>query len=235
MLLKAFAAALATVALSLPVALAATPARVAPGQRIELKVLLLSADGTESGVAAWKAQLEREGVPYDTFVAFDGQRRAATLTDARLADYGADVAHYQAVILATGDLGHNVTNPGGTSSYLSALTDAEWAALAKFERTFGIRRLSDYTAPSAARGLTAVPGAWQDGIAAELTPAGKAAFPYLRGQVLIADDAPGPNEAFGYAATPVAGAPLEVLPPAPAGAHSWASTRTRTTGARSWS
>lgn len=217
MLLKGLAAALATVALSLGVALAATPARIAPGQRIELKVLLLSADGTESGFEAWKAQLEREGVPYETFVAFDGQRRAAALTDTRLADYGADVAHYQAVILATGDLGHNVTNPGGTSSYLSALTDAEWAALAKFERTFGVRRLSDYTAPSAARGLTAVPGAWQDGIAAELTPAGKAAFPYLRGRVLVADDAPGGNEAFGYAAQPVAGAPWETLLAGPAG------------------
>ena len=57
------------------------------------------------------------------------------------------------MILASGDLGHNVTNPDGTTSYLSAFTDAEWATLAKFERTFGIRRLSDYTAPSAAHGL----------------------------------------------------------------------------------
>lgn len=211
MLLKGLAAALATIALSLPVALAATPARIAPGQRVELRVLLLSADGTEPGFEAWKAQLEREGVPYETFVAFSGQRRVATLTDARLADYGNDVARYQAVILATGELGHNVTTPGGTTSYVSALTDAEWATLAKYERTFGIRRLSDYTAPSAARGLTAVPGAWQDGFPAELTPAGKAAFPYLRGPVRVADDAPGGNEAFGYVAQPVAGAPWETL------------------------
>ena len=217
MLLKALAAALVTTALALPVALAATPTRVAPGQQVELKVLLLSADGSEPGFAAWKAQLEREGVPYETLVAFDGQRRAATLTDQRLADYGADVAHYQAVILASGDLGHNVTNANGSVSYLSALTDAEWAALAKFERTFGIRRLSDFTAPSAARGLTVVPGAWQDGTVAQLTPAGRAAFPYLRGPVSVADDAPGPNEAFGYAAAPVAGAPWETLLAGPNG------------------
>ena len=121
--------------------------QVEPGQRTDLKVLLISADGSESGFAAWKAELAREGTPYDTFVAYTGQTKTTTLTDARLADYGADHARYQAVILASGDLGHNVTNPDGTTSYLSAFTDAEWATLAKFERTFGIRRLSDYTAP----------------------------------------------------------------------------------------
>ena len=59
-------------------------------------------------------------MPYDTLVAYDGQTRAATLTDARLADYADDHARYQAVIVASGDLGHPVTNPDGTTSYLSA-------------------------------------------------------------------------------------------------------------------
>ena len=154
MLVKSLAAAVVALALSLPVALGAT--HVAPGQRVDLKVLLISADGTEPGYGAWKAALEREGVPYDTLVAYNGQARAATLTDARLADYGAEHARYQAVIVASGDLGHAVTNADGTTSYLSALTDAEWATLAKFERTFGIRRLSDYTAPTAAHGLMPV-------------------------------------------------------------------------------
>ena len=45
-------------------------------------------------------------MPYDTLVAYNGQTRAATLTDAQLADYAANHARYQAVILATGDLGH---------------------------------------------------------------------------------------------------------------------------------
>ena len=92
--------------------------------------------------------------PTTRFVAYTGAAKAATLTDDRLADYAANHAKYQAVILASGDLGHTVNNPGGTTSYLSALTDAEWAALAKFERTFGIRRLSDFTAPSPLHGLT---------------------------------------------------------------------------------
>jgi hypothetical protein len=193
----------AALAVVVPVVLAATPARVLPTQRIDVKVLLISADGTEPGFGAWKAELAREGVPYDAFVAYNGANRAATLTDDVLADYGANHARYDAVILATGDLGHNIANANATTSYLSALSDTEWATLAKFERTFGIRRLSDYTAPSPAHGLNTVGGATQDGNVGTLTAAGKAAFPYLKGPVPIANDDPAVAETFGYAATPV--------------------------------
>ena len=211
MLFKGLIAALAALALTLPVALAASPVRVAPGQRVDLKVLLISADGTEPGFSAWKAELDREGVPYDTLVAYNGQARAATLTDATLADYAANHARYQAVILATGDLGHQVTNPGGTASFLSALTDGEWAALAKFERTFGIRQLSDYTAPTAGHGLAPAVGASQDGQAGLLTPTGRAAFPYLKGPVQIANDDAVVAETFGYPAKPAPGANWQTL------------------------
>ena len=204
-------------ALAVPVATAAPPARGAPGQTVDLKVLLISADGSEPGFGAWKAELEREGVPYDTLVAYDGQTKAATLTDARLADYGAGHARYQAVILASGDLGHTVTNPDKTTSYLSAFTDAEWATLARFEQTFGIRQLSDYTAPSPAHGLNIVGGATQDGVVGTLTAAGKAAFPYLKGPVAIADDDPAEAETFGYRATPVSGDNWQTLLAGPDG------------------
>ena len=83
MLLKGLTAALAALALSLPVALAAAPARIAPGQRVDLRVLLISADGSEPGYGAWRAALDREGVPYDTVIA----TQAAPLSDAQLADY----------------------------------------------------------------------------------------------------------------------------------------------------
>src|SRR3954454_8354309 len=96
----------AAIGAAVPVVLAATPNHVAPGQRIDAKVLLLSADGTEPGFAAWKSELTREGVPFDAVVSYNGATKAATLTDDKLADYGADHAKYDAVILATGDLGH---------------------------------------------------------------------------------------------------------------------------------
>jgi hypothetical protein len=190
------------VAMTVPVVLAATPNRIAPTQRIDVKVLLVSADGTEPGFAAWKAELAREGVPYDTFVAYSGATKAATLTDDKLADYGDHHAKYDAVILSTGDLGHSVSGAGGTTSFLSALTDAEWERLARFERTFGIRQLSDYTAPTPAHGLNTVVGATQDGSVGTLTAAGRAAFPYLKGTIPIANDDPTVAEAFGYVGTP---------------------------------
>jgi hypothetical protein len=196
------AAVMVAAAVAVSAVLAAGPNRIAPGQRIDVRVLLLSADGTEPGFGAWKAELTREGVPYDTIVAYQGATRTATLTDDRLADYGADHAKYSAVILSTGDLGHTVANANATTSYLSALSDVEWAALTKFEQTFGVRQIADYTAPTPARGLTPVGGAAQDGITGTLTAAGRAAFPYLKGPVPIANDDATVAEAFGYQATP---------------------------------
>ena len=209
--------AVAALAVIVPAVLAATPAHVLPTQRIDIKVLLVSADGTEPGFGAWKAELQREGVPYSTFVAYSGQNRVSTLTDEGLADYGANHAYYNAVILATGDLGHNVANANGTTSYLSALSDTEWASLAKFERTFGIRQLSDYTAPSPAHGLNVVGGTTQDGNVGTLTPLGRAAFPYLKGPVPIANDDPAVAETFGYPATPVNGQDWQTLLAGPNG------------------
>jgi hypothetical protein len=211
------AAALLAVALTVPVVLAATPNRILPTQRVDVKVLLLSADGTEPGFGAWKAQLAREGVPYDTLVAYSGSTKVATLTDDKLADYGANHAKYDAVILSTGDLGHNVAGSGGATSFLSALTDAEWDRLARFERTFGIRQLSDYTAPTPAHGLNAAVGSTQDGNVGTLTAAGKKAFPYLKGAVPIANDDPAIAEAFGYAGTPTSAANWQTLLSSPGG------------------
>jgi hypothetical protein len=210
---------LAVIGVTVPAVLAATPGHVLPGQRLDAKVLLLSADGTEPGFAAWKYELTREGVPFDTVVSYTGAAKATTLTDASLADYGDQHAKYDAVIVATGDLGHQVANANGTTSYVSAFTDAEWAALAKFEQTFGIRRLSDYTAPSPAHGLVTVGGAGQDGKAGTLTAAGKAAFPYLKGPIPIPDDDPNPaaSEAFGYTGSPVDPQSWETLVSAPGG------------------
>jgi hypothetical protein len=211
--------AMAMIGVAVPVVLAATPNHVRPDQRLDAKVLLLSADGTEPGFAAWKYELTREGVPFDAVVSYAGAAKTSTLTDTLLADYGDQHAKYDAVILATGDLGHQVANANGTSSYLSALTDAEWAALTKFEQTFGVRQLSDYTAPSPAHGLVAVGGVSQDGKTGTLTAAGKAAFPYLKGPIPIPDDDPNTaaSEAFGYAGSPVDPQNWETLVSAPGG------------------
>jgi hypothetical protein len=196
-----------------PLAMAATqaaPAVPRPGQRIDMKVLLVSADGHEPTFAAWKAQLNREGVPFRSIVADQDAR----ITDATLADYGANRAYYQAVILATGDLVRAVDNADGSgASFLSALTDGEWATLAKFERTFGVRQLSDNTFPTPAHGLNyPFASGDQGGTTATLTPAGLAAFPYLTGNVPI------DSGAFGYQATPASQESFRPLLVGPSGA-----------------
>jgi hypothetical protein len=181
-----------------PVAVAAVAPQ--PGQRIDLKVLLLSADGKEPTFGAWKAALAREGVPYEAKIA-DSE---GPFTDATFADYSANHAKYQAVILSTGDLVHQVTNPDGTVSFPSSLADSEWTALAKFQLSFGIRQLSDATFPSPVHGLNAPTNTGeQGGNTGQLTAAGLELFPYLNGQVPI-DNPSAAVDAFGHQATPAA-------------------------------
>jgi hypothetical protein len=181
----------------------AGPASAAqPGQRIDLKVLLLAATGTETGFTAWKAALEREGVPYETKIAL----QEPPFTDDTFADYAANRAKYQGVILATGDLVYN-----NNGLFVTALADSEWAALAKFQTTFGIRRLSVATFPGPTHGMNfATASGDQGGATAQLTPAGLAVFPYLKGPVPI------DQGSFGYRATPASPATFTTLLQGPA-------------------
>ena len=80
------------------------------------------------------------------------------------------------MILATGDLVHDVNG-----QFLTALNPDEWAALDRFETTFGIRRISDNTQPTAAHGLNfATNVGAQDGLAATLTATGGRSSPTCR-------------------------------------------------------
>ena len=132
--------------LAVPTAMGGGPTAVpaVAGQRIDLKVLLLSPTANDGVAAAWKAALEREGVPYDTYVA--GQ--PSPITDGMLADYSAHRAKYQAVISAWGDM---------------PLATGEQVALAKLETTFGIRQINDNSYPSAKYGLNAPVNAGEQG------------------------------------------------------------------------
>jgi hypothetical protein len=159
------------------------------GQRIDLRVLLLCATGQEPAFGAWEAALDREGVPYDAIVA----RRGHPPIDARTLAADATHARYQAVIVAAGGL------PAFDGArYVSALTADEWAALADFERAFGIRRITGFAYPSGLYGLSAPTSSGATaGLEGRLTPAGRAVFGELRGRVPV-----DPN-AYGHLATPV--------------------------------
>ena len=157
-------------------------------RRIDLHVLLLSADGQEPAFHAWEAALDREGVPYQVIVARRGHppidTRTLTVHDTR--------ARYQAVIVAAGGL------PAFDGArYVSALSADEWAALAEFERSFGIRRITGFAYPSALYGLSAPTSAGATvALWGRLTAAGRAVFGELRGDVPV-----DPN-AYGYLAKP---------------------------------
>lgn len=150
--------------------------------------MLLAADGQEPAFLAWEAALQREGVPYHAIVAHVGHPPI----DARMLAVDATRARYQAVIVVAGGL------PAFDGArYVSALTADEWAALADFERDFGIRRITAFAYPSASYGLSAptFSGA-TTGLAGKLTPAGRAVFDELRGDVPV-----DPN-AYGHLAKP---------------------------------
>jgi hypothetical protein len=147
------------------------------GQRVDLRVLLLSADAQQPAFRAWEAALDREGVPYHAIVA----RRGHPPIDARTLTADPTHARYQAVIVAVGGL---PTFDG--ARYVSALTAEEWSALADFERDFGIRRITGFAYPSALYGLSApTSSAAAADLTGALTPAGRAVFGELRGDVPV--------------------------------------------------
>jgi hypothetical protein len=181
-------------ALGILAATAAPASAALPNQRIDLKVLLLSATGTEPTTNAWETTLRNEGVPFEEKIANPSHTPYTSDTFADTLPDGTAHAKYQAVIVATGGLLYQ--NDSG--QYVSALSDAEWAALRSFEAKFGIRQVTAFAYPTPDYGLN-YPTASGDlgGTTASLTAAGLQAFPYLQGPVAI------DSGAYGYQATPL--------------------------------
>jgi hypothetical protein len=167
-------------------ALASAPAAAA--HRIDLRVLLLGASGTEPSFLAWQAQLRREGVPYDQLVATPEHTRIRAETLAT-----GEEAKYEAVIAATGNLVRCEER-----GCFSALETEEWRALERFEATFHVRQISAYIYPAPEFGLNWPTAAGlMEGVEASLTTAGRSAFPYLEGPVTIGAGT------YGYESTPL--------------------------------
>ncbi len=165
------------------------------GQRVDMKVLLLSKDGREPGSEAWEHALRKEGVPYDKIVAdTDGPITPETLAE------GATRARYQAVV-------------AGGSVALAGFSEDERAALDGFERAFGIRRVIGYVYPGSQYGLTSPTRSGDPaGTVAQVTTAGRQAFGYLKGPVPI------DNHSWGYlGAFPALGSSFQTLVAAPDG------------------
>lgn len=165
--------------------------------RIELRVLLLSADGTEPACRSWRWELEQEGVPFDERVAV----RDEPLTPRRLVD-GSGGARYAAVIVST----------DGPIAGQAVLTEVERATLESFERRFRLRRITAFAEPSAGLGLRPFDrAARMEGVVGWSTVAGERVFEDVRGEVPI------DRHAYGFLAQPD-GPPLQKLVEGPGGA-----------------
>ena len=166
-------------------------ARAAPDYRkpVDLKLLILSTDGKEAGLAALREFLEYAGTPFEVVKLAAGEP-LPPLSD------GEAKGFYQGIILTLGNLGY--CNP----ECRSALSPEGWARLDAYTRDFGVRTLSYYTFPEARYGLAytaGMPASEEAPLAASFTAAAEPVFRDLRtsAPVRIAN-------AFAYLAKPVA-------------------------------
>jgi hypothetical protein len=155
-------------------ALSLTPAAAETPRSIDMKLLVVSADGNEPVFAAIKSILNQVGVPYDTLIASQTPLTPQTLSD------GLGAGRYQGVLLTTGNLAYEAS-PG---NWQSAFTQAQWQMLWQYEADFRIRQATLYTFPAGAPdnyGLTPISAADTSTIPvnARLTAAGQQLFGYL--------------------------------------------------------
>jgi hypothetical protein len=178
---------LSTLVLLSPKANAETPIS------IQMKVLVISADGTEPSFAAITSMLDQVGVPYDKLIAATTPLTASMLSD------GLGNGKYQGILLTTGNLGY-LTADG---TYQSALTTEQWQTLWAYEAAFRVRQSTLYTYPGGypdTYGLNLYSGVdtTTTALTAKLTAAGKNIFSYLNPTNPVSV-----RYAWTYLATPV--------------------------------
>lgn len=190
-----FAAMLITV-LSLAPAAAETP------KSIDMKMLVISADGNEPVFAGIKSILDQIGIPYDTLIASQTPLTAQTLSD------GLGAGRYQGIFLTTGNLAYEAS----PNNWQSALTQAQWQMLWQYETDFRVRQATLYTYPAGAPdnyGLTPINAVDTNytPVKGSLTAAGQQLFGYLNPATPVSI-----NGAWTYLVKPISsGNPVSLL------------------------
>ena len=170
----------------------ATVAPNCPSRTIDLRILVLDADGTDPALTAIGQVLDYLGTPYTVLSA------APVPSDPSIDRLVAELASgchgfYQGVILSTGELAYF-----DGSTWVSALTPTEWQTLWSYEASFGIRQLSWYTFPTAAYGFQPPTFSGVTPISAQHTPMGRTVFSYANG-----DNPLTIRDAWAYLARPL--------------------------------
>jgi hypothetical protein len=139
---------------------------------IDLRVLVLCADGNDNTLPGIRKAPDFLGTPYTEYAA---AQTPGGLTAGKL--FNGTRSFYSGVILTTGSLGYS---PDGVS-WVSALNAVEWQTLWQWQADFGIRQLNWYSFPSPDLGFGDVTA-----IDTSVTPltvnysaAGSAAFSYV--------------------------------------------------------
>lgn len=144
---------------------AATASIASVNDKVALRPLVVADGAGDWGLATWRAALDRVGTPYDVLLTDSQQLNAADLVQPD------GTGKYNAILL--------------TNGYLGSLDAAEWNALWAYERDFGVRQASLYSAygtypedlclrPGSEGGVGDTP------ITANLTSAGAGVFDYLK-------------------------------------------------------
>jgi hypothetical protein len=147
-------------------------ASICSSPTIDLKILVLSADGNEVDLPAIKQALDYLGTPYTVYIA---SQTPNGLTSDKLSNgcHG----YYQGVILTNGTLSYY----NGTA-WVSALSSQEWTTLWNYQATMQVRELSWYTYPNADFGYQSSVTAVDTSVTplpTALTAQGQSAFSYL--------------------------------------------------------
>ncbi len=131
---------------------------------VDMKLLVLSGDGSESSFAAIKLFLNYMGVPYDTAL-LAKQPLPALFNETK--------GLYQGIVIATGALAYQ-----DNGAWKAALTPEIWAKLDAYCRDYRVRLASYYTFPEARFGMKLV-DALSTPSTIQLLPEAARIFPYL--------------------------------------------------------
>ena len=139
---------------------------------VDLKVLLIGTGSSDPTTAAWEATLSNEGVPYTEDTATGAYfSETVTLPALTTSASSGTVGNYDGVVLADAP---------------AAFAAGQLSALDTYESTYGVRQVDGYGFPSPSLGITDVSSGPLDGTTAQLTAAGLAALPNLKGPIPFA-------------------------------------------------
>lgn len=106
--------------------------------RVEMRLLVITASENDVGLTGWESSLSQIGIPYEVLVGSSEE-----LTDDLLVAANGD-GRFQGILLTS----NNLSYFDGTN-WQSAFSPAEWNLLWQYERDYGVRQVSLYTYPSA--------------------------------------------------------------------------------------